>query len=348
MVNFSNSLEGRDVIAIGHTITLLRQYLKRSGGRLLGLLPALVLLAASGCNEAFEPKGPYQQGLVVYSIVSNRSDSLFVRVYSTYNPPGHDPLDNTADTDIKGARVEVVSDSATYLLRGVTIPRTDPSRYPAPINGYLAQPFRYQDGVRYSMNITSSSGSASANVTVPGQGLVEANNAFILKTPEKYSEAISAKVRLSNVTQGYLLRIYVEFDAVVNSKKIHVRAEMPKAIRSASEVGYVYDYPRLVRRVTDRVLVYEIVYFDLDAYEAFVLDQVATYGEIKLTSATYVLTQVEANLYKYYNLANGFLDEFSIRTDLPDYSNISGGYGVFGAMRDDSVVVDLRGAIFPH
>jgi hypothetical protein len=55
-----------------------------------------------------------------------------------------------------------------------------------------------------------------------------------------------------------------------------------------------------------------------------------------------VLTQVEDNLYKYYNIVNGFQDEFSIRTDLPDYTNIRGGVGLFGAMTEDSVVVDLR------
>jgi hypothetical protein len=302
----------------------------------------LATVVAAGCNETFEPKGSYEQKLVVYSVLSNRADSLFVRVYSSYDPSGHNPLDNSVDSDLQGARVMVFNDSASYILAGVVIPRTDKSRYATNINGYLAQPFRFQDAKTYTLVVTSSAGNASAKVTTPGPGLVEANNGFILKAPEKYTDNISAKVRLSPVTQGYLLRLYVEFDAVVGSRTIHVRAEVPKAIRSSAEVSFVYDYPMLVRRITDRIVVYEIVYFNLDAYKAFLLDQLTNYGEIKLTSATYVLTQVESNLYKYYNLANGFLDEFSIRSDLPDFSNITGGFGVFGAMRDDSVVVDLR------
>ncbi|MCX6133414.1 MAG: DUF4249 family protein [Ignavibacteriales bacterium] len=310
--------------------------------RVWGLLLVLAAIAMSGCDETFEPKGSYRQGLVVYSVISNRTDSLFVRVYSTYNPPGHNPLENTVDTELKGARVTVASDSTSYLLTETVIPRTDKNRYSSNIDGYLAQPFPYRPGKRYTLTIASSAGNVSSTVTVPGAGLVEQNNSFILKAPEKYSDDISARVRLSPVTQGYLVRIFIEFDAVVASKKVHVRAEIPKAIRSDVEVGFVYDYPRLVRRITDQVVVSEIVYFDLTAYEAFLLDQVAYYGEIKVTSATYILTQVESNLYKYYNLSNGFLDEYSIRTDLPDYSNIAGGFGIFGAMRDDSVVVDLR------
>lgn len=324
--------------------TMIDSIVKRpsSNQRAWCLMLVLATVAAGGCNETFEPKGPYEQKLVVYSVLSNRADSLFLRVYSLYNPSGHNPLDNTVDTDIQGARVMVFNDSVSYVLAGVVIPRTDKSRYAANINGYLAQPFRFQDAKTFTLILTSSAGNASAKVTTPGPGMVEPNNGFVLKTPEKYTDDISAKVRLSNVTQGYLLRLYVEFDAVVGSRTIHVRAEAPKAIRSSAEVRYVYDYPMLVRRITDRIVLYEIVYFNLNAYKAFLLDQVANYGEIKLTNATFILTQVESNLYKYYNLANGFLDEFSLRSDLPDFSNITGGFGVFGAMRDDSVVVDLH------
>ncbi|HTY39335.1 MAG TPA: DUF4249 family protein [Bacteroidota bacterium] len=306
------------------------------------LIVTVMLLAASGCKESLEPKGPYNQALVVYSIVSNRSDSLFVRVYSTYNPPGVNPLETTADTDIKNALVNMTADSVSYTLSNVVIPRTDKSRYGTDINGYLARPFHYSDGTNCTLTVTSPSGKASASVTLPGSGLVEATNGFILKAPDKYDEDIAARVRLSSVTQGYLLRIYVEFDAVVNTRKVHIRTEIPKAIRSTSETGFVYDYPILQRKMMDPVPVYEVVFFGLDAYKAFLLDQVALYGEIKLTSATFIMTQVEINLYKYYNIANGFLDQYSIRTDLPDYTNINGGYGIFGAMRDDSVVVDLH------
>ncbi len=308
------------------------------------LCPTLVLaiIVTAGCSESFEPKGPYEQKLVIYSVLSNRSDSLFVRLYSSYNPSGHNPLDNSIDTNLQGAHVIVANDSASYVLAGVVIPRTDKSRYSTNINAYLAQPFQFQGSKTYTLTVTSSEGNASAQVITPGSGLVEANNGFILKAPEKYTDDISAKVRLSPVTQGYLLRLYVEFDAVVGTRTVHIRTEVPQAIRSTAESGFVYDYPMLIRRITDRVVVYEIVYFGLDAYRAFLLDQLTNYGEIKLTSATFVLTQVESNLYKYYNLANGFLDEFSIRSDLPDFSNITGGFGVFGAMRDDSVVVDLH------
>jgi hypothetical protein len=190
--------------------------------------------------------------------------------------------------------------------------------------------------------VTSSVGNATATIMAPDSGLVQANNAFVLKAPEKYVDDISANVRLSSASIGYIVRLYVEYDAKVGSQPVHIRAEVPNAIRTSTEVGYQYSYPILVRRITDPPQISEIVYFTLDAYKAFLLDQITNYGDIKLTSATFMMTQVEPNLYQYYNIANGFLDPYSIRTDLPDFSNISGGFGLFGAMRDDSLVVDLH------
>jgi hypothetical protein len=61
-----------------------------------------------------------------------------------------------------------------------------------------------------------------------------------------------------------------------------------------------------------------------------------------LKNAVLVLTQVDANLYNYYNVVNGFQDEFTIRTDQPDVSSIQGGVGMFGAMTVDTVRVSYR------
>jgi hypothetical protein len=302
----------------------------------------LAALGAAGCRESFEPKGPYQERLVLYSILSNRSDSQYVRVYASYNPSGYNPLENNVDTDIQNARVTVATDSASFAFTRVVIPRDDKSRYPTNIGAYVARQFPVQFGRTYTMTVTSADGNASARVTTPGLGLVEANNVYVIASPEKYNDNISAKVRLSSETQGYLLRLFVEFDAKVGSGVVHVRTEVPKAVRQTGEGGYEYAFPMLVRRITDRHPVFETVYFSLGAYKSLLEDIVTKYGRVELTNGTFILTQVESNLYKYYNLANGFQDDFSIRTDLPDYSNVVGGYGVFGAMRDDSVAFDLR------
>lgn len=300
-------------------------------------------LLAMGCNQNLDPRGPYQQQLVVYSILSARSDTGFVRVYTTYNPPGYNPLGNTADTDVRNASVVLTDDSTSYRFIETVIPREDKTRYNSDLVEYIAHPFGVRFGKTYHVTVSSSEGNASATVTVPGKGAIIANNPYVLKSPDKYTESINATIFVTPPSFGYLVRIYIEYDALVGQTWTHIRSEIPSSIAQVNGSDIQFTYPKLTRRVTGLIQPNINVSFSLAAYSAFFSTLRSQYGldGFKFTSATFILTQVEENLYKYYNLANGFQDPYSIRTDLPDFSNIAGGLGIFGAMVDDSVVVDL-------
>jgi hypothetical protein len=308
---------------------------------LLGL-PVIGLLVLPSCENTFNPKGPYTQELVIYSILTTRSDTQYVRVYTTYNPSGFNPLEITSDTDVRGARVTIASGDSTYVLRDTTITRVDQSRYSSGLGAYIAYPMPIVTGRSYSLQVASDQGAATATVTVPGKGTVVPNNQYVLKEPGKYSEDIAATIYMSPITVGYVIRLYVDFEYVDGGTLVRMRTEVP--VRTSGDVAASpqFTYPRLTRRDLSRFVPIETIYFPLDAYE-FLLSylKVRYSASVELRSATFILTQVDNNLYKYYNVVNGFQDAYSIRTDSPDYTNIRGGLGVFGAMVEDSTVVDL-------
>jgi hypothetical protein len=49
-----------------------------------------------------------------------------------------------------------------------------------------------------------------------------------------------------------------------------------------------------------------------------------------IESAVFRLFVLDKNLTTYYSAAQTFLDEFSVRVSQPDYTNITGGLGIFG------------------
>lgn len=310
---------------------------------LLAAASVIILLIAGGCDESFDPRGPYVKQLVVYGVLSSRSDSQYVRIYTTYNPHGFDPLENTSDTYVRNAKVTMIDDSATYTLSETIIPRNDKSRYSSDVVAYFAYPCPMRPGKEYSLTITSDQGNATATVSVPGKGYVFNNTPYIFLSPKVSTEDIPVSIGLSPVTQAYLIRLYINFDVGEGPSLTHMRLEVPSAIVSIGgsfQDAYRYVYPTLTRRPVSSSL--NIVY-PRGAYLELYKSLEAQYGMwFKLTSATFILTQVESNLYSYYNLANGFRDPYSIREDQPDFSNIVGGFGVFGAMVEDSIVVDLR------
>jgi hypothetical protein len=238
--------------------------------------------------------------------------------------------------------VTLTVDGSQKILQQVSIPRTDRSRYTDDIVGYLAHPYSIAFGKSYSMSISSPEGTVTAELTVPGRGEIAATNSYILKTPEKYDEDLTMRVRPSRLAQGYLARIVLEFETGTGAAVVRHREEVPQRVFEGDGVTFQFEYPKLVRRSPYEFQVYELVYFALDAYKVFLVDVKSRHGEIRLTGAWYVLTQVDPGLYAYYGVVNGFLDEYSIRTDLPDFGNIRGGLGVFGAMAEDSLFVDLR------
>ena len=82
------------------------------------------------------------------------------------------------------------------------------------------------------------------------------------------------------------------------------------------------------------------VAFMVGAYRWALKDIVARHfpNQVIFKQARFQMTQLDENLYKYNKTVNSFEDKGSIRLDQPDFSNISGAVGMFGACAVDSVV----------
>jgi hypothetical protein len=297
-----------------------------------------MIVVYSGCENNFSPIGDYRKQLAVYGILSSRSDSQFVRVYTTYNFYA----EPATDAGVRGARVAMTVDSTTYGFTETTIPRDDTTRYSSAIVAYVNFPERLRRGKIYSLAVNSDQGNATATVAVPGYGYVYNFTPGVFEAPRLTSDSISVEIGLSSATLGYMVRLFINFDTwdgedTVHS--VHRRLEVPFVGDSLMTRGK-YAYPTLLRRLYAGFN----VIFGHDAYLGVYKQQIEGLYKrhFRLTSATFILTQVESNLYNYYNVVNGFRDPYSIRMDQPDFTNIVGGVGIFGAMVEDSVVVKLQ------
>jgi hypothetical protein len=68
--------------------------------------------------------------MVVYSILTTNSDTQYVRIYSTYNPPDNDPMRNADEISVQDAQVSITQEEGpTFSFQPMTIPRAGESRY---------------------------------------------------------------------------------------------------------------------------------------------------------------------------------------------------------------------------
>ena len=318
------------------------------GLRSKSVLAAIAMLLMAGCESPFTPKGPYKDKMVVYGILSNRSDSQYVRIYTTYDPAGFNPETHSEETMVSGAEVTVTGASQPFRFQEGIIPRTDKSRYTNDIVTYVSHPFSVQTGSTYTLNISSPwYGTVTSSVVVPKQGRVQMLNAYVLFGRGEEDENIVVYGWIKELTYGVMARLYIIYDVLEGQHWVRHAEEIPAAMAQTDDGRVLFGYPGLRKRQTSTLIV------DKEVNETFVFlkklyfnrlnDIYARYpsGAVRVKNALAIVTQVDRNLYTYMKLANSFDDPYSTRTDAPDFSNIAGGVGVFGAMVEDSMWVDL-------
>ena len=304
---------------------------------------ALVLSAhLSGCSEEFNPHGVYEEKVVVFAILTTLSDTQYVRIYKTYDPPAFDPLAVTTDQAVTGAQVVIREGSTLYRFRDTTIVRVDRSRYRTDINAYVAYSFVVQPGKTYLLEIVLPDGRIlQSALTVPPPAIMRNDNYLALQNPFLFSEEIDLKSFLSPLARGYVVRTFVEYEVFAHGAWRPRREEIPLAIRSQLDCT-TFDavYPPLLRRKPGQP---ELSLYLVSAYTSTLRKIWNSHprSDVRLKQVAFELNQLDKNLYDYYSLVNGFRDEFSIRTDEPDYSSIPGALGIFGALTKQRLVVSI-------
>ena len=302
-----------------------------------------------GCEVPFTPKGEFREEPVVYVILSNLSDTHYARLYRTYNPPGYDPFEHETDNPLTGATVRITDGAAQWDFRDTTVARADSSRYASPVGAYVFSPLQMVRGRQYTLIIQPPGGETmTATALVPELGYISIfrnQGAIIGQTVSDHFIGIRATV--PSTTKGYLVRFHITFDALENAVWIPHLIEIPYFINSPGLPEETYQYYGVTRSNDGSgsfgTVITHVVDFHIDSYNLVIARLYKQYGSgaVRFKQAIFTLTQVEQQLYNYYNISRGFRDPNSIRLDEPDYTNIKEGAGVFGAFAVDSIIVNF-------
>ena len=306
------------------------------------LIPLLVLFS---CDEAFSPSAPGEPKMVLYSILTTESDTQYVRVYSTYVPPGNDPLKNPEDRPVTDATVTMSDRTTIVTFRNVSVPRSDKSRYASDISAYTAYPFRAKNNTTYTLTATSPTlGSATSTATVPGRGEISIPYFYYLDNPWRYSGlSPTASLKLSPLATAFMVKLFIEYEARGDDLRQHImRWEVPAKLDvvSCPHEIYRFNYPKLKRRSTPSVS-------RIDQRDAFGFTHFAYRRSMEMISernlnvkyrrVVYYLIQFDETWYRYYGVANAVSDKFTVWLDEPDFTNIQSGVGVFASLTVDSI-----------
>jgi len=305
-------------------------------------------LIIAGCESDFNPKGEFRDRVVVYAVLSPESTVQYARVFTTYDPPGFNPLESTSSNQIANATITITSGASQFMFRETTFARTDLSRYQDSIHAYVASPVNVVRGNTYTLNVSAAPyGSVSATMTVPEPGVIDIDNSSIpsLTNPGAFHSDISIFASPSEDGQGHVIQMFLEYEIATNPG-VYLREEVPAGISNYKDcVTFDAAYPQIRRRQTGsgREL-WSISHLN---YRRTILKILKEHeGQVvNFTRVVVIMKQADQNLYSYLSLVNGFRDELTIRVDRPNFTNIQGGLGLFGSFASDSVSVNV-GPVF--
>lgn len=285
-------------------------------------------LCCLSCDESFNPKGPFRPFLVVYSVLSNTKHDQYVRVYSSYDPPRFDPYEVSTETTLRDAIVQITQQNTITVLHDTVVHRRDTLRYHDGIYVYVANSLTPEPGKTYSLAVhTPGFAPISSVVTLPAKAGFQfaATAASAIQNP-KLVRPVDVAVGLSMLTRLYKIQLFVIFEYREGSVIRVDSMEVPLSAPDTSLTDAQWPIPIYADRrgINQR--------FGGIAYKA-IMDRIVYKHSVavKFVRTTVLVTQIGEPLFNYNSITQGFNDEFSIRTDQPDYTNIQGGFGLFAA-----------------
>lgn len=278
----------------------------------LSLLILPLLLA--GCENTFTPKAPYEERVVVFSVLDPTAPYQVVRLESTFDAELDNPDERFGQRAIDSARVSIASDRRNFIFRDTLITLGDGSQKRVWIN-YDLKP---SEGTTYTMSVdVPGFKRITASTQVPSRSYVQLQNTL-------NGIRVVGEDETAYPPDGFYFRLWVVGERIEGGTTTEVRREVPLRFDTETE-SYVFTEPS--RQSVELFRLSEIVRIH---------DQMRTMDQVSgkyLVATGYSLDQY---IYSYYKLVRGFDDPVSVRQDRPDVSNVANGVGIFGALFPDS------------
>ena len=281
----------------------------------------VTMLISFACKDNFNPKAPFREQYVLNCVIRGDSASQIALLSKTYDVSGFDPSTNNIDPSISGAQVYLKWKGNLYQLRDSSIVRTDTSKYKGPIKFYYTKAFipAANDSIEISA-IPAQGVLLTAKTKVPFN-VSYRNSPWLIKGDEI---VLDFRWTAYDLNVYYLPRMEIIYQKRNEIPVVTHSFEVPLDYSSINGVETPV-YPGLSPAAS-----IEFVRTNIDKAMLQVSDgdNKANYKFLRIDLELLIFDQFLAG---YISTTNGFLDNLSIRLDEPNYTDISGGLGIFGA-----------------
>ncbi len=276
------------------------------------------------CEEDFNPKTEYKERFILNCIVRGDTTLQYATLLKSYSIPGFDPYENRVDPFLEGADIRIWHQDDVYFLRDTVLVRDDTSRYNTPINCYYLSGFRPGETEELEIKAILPTGKTLVGKTkLPDYVTFSSASDFIIPSDEKDNFAFLWSGE--NNIGWYLTRFSIYYSKKENGVDVFYSKEVPtKYVLENGKWNAKYPVP-------SRSTAVGFLNSALDSAFAQISAGDENKSNYTIRAGVLELLIFDENLSKYYSSINGFLDQFTVRVDETDYTNIEGGFGIFGS-----------------
>lgn len=299
-----------------------------------------VFIAA--CNENLEPFGEANEKYVLNCVIRSDTSYQTLTLTKSYPATSYNPYDNTVDPSIRGAVIRLWegNDKVTFFT-DTTITRDSTSLYKTPFTLYQARGIQPEPNTVLEIEAVLPTGKKLKSTgTTPikpefkklGQG---GDGDTLIPTPGKTT--ILSRWGLNAAPRGtvFLPRIYIVYKVPENGVLVRKMKLVPKSYFTYAGQEYAEQFGlsnaplAVIDMKTINRCMTEIAGNDPDKSKYIIYSLVID------------VLSLDNNLSAYYNATNKNKDPFAVKLYETDYTNISGGFGVFGISYYSGSVIDI-------
>ncbi len=304
--------------------------------RKLILIPLLLLgLVFSSCDEPFSPKGEFQQRFAMFGIMRVDTNYQVVTVTKSYDVEGLNPYANKKDPFVEGCFIRIWrGNDEVHILRDSTIARKNKDRYQDSIKFYYTNNFTPKIGDKITIECLLPNGRRLTSSTEVIQPIEINYSETDLIFPVKDKDFVQVKWRSSVADLVYMPQVKLYYDKLTNGVwKLH-KVNVPMKYLDGQPVWPMPSNRNYVRLDTVAV--------------AKVLREISegdpNKSDYRIRALIYSIYVCDRNLSAFYSSSRKIGDEFSVRVDELDFTNVNGGFGVFGSYSEKrtSVLFDEK------
>ena len=288
------------------------------------IISSLVFIFLS-CEEDFNPYGEYFERYAFTCILKSDQNYQVATLFRSYRPDGYDPYTYTEDPSVIGADIRVWYNDSVFVFRDSSVARVDTSRYKTPFSFYYNDKFRVGNRKTIELEVLLPNGKRLRSTSVtPGQ--INYNDQSDVIIPAGGKSIIQIIWNTLDEGTFFAPRMAIRYKQNINGEIVEKTKDVPyKYVNQGGSQVPVYPAPSASATIV----------YDLSAITK-TLEEISAGDPNKqnysiLQKIFFSVAAFDLPTSRYVSSTGGNIDDLTVSVDVADYTNIEGGFGLFGS-----------------